>query len=87
MFSAPLSEYKSLTYIWCNNKIFVKNSSNVDSKLNKKHSEIAFNFTRWNVASGVCTVAWIPIGENIADAMTKQLSEIIREFLFGNWTY
>ena len=41
----------------------------------------------WDLASGVCTVAWIPRGENIADAMAKILSEIIRDFLFGIWTY
>ena len=65
----------------------MKNSSNVDYNLNKKHSKIAFNFTQWNVAAGVCTVAWIPKCENIADAMTKQISEMTREYLFGNWAY
>ena len=39
------------------------------------------------MAAGVFTVAWIPTGENIADAMTKRLSVIIRDFLFGNWAY
>jgi hypothetical protein len=87
MFGVPLSEEKPSAYVWCDNESNVKNSSNVDSKLNKKHSAIAFNFTRWNVAAGVCTVAWIPTGENIADAMTKRLSAVIRDFLFGNWTY
>ena len=56
-------------------------------KLNKKHSAIAFNFTQWNVADGLCTVAWIPTGENISDAMTKRLSEMTRDYLLGNWTY
>ena len=65
----------------------MKNSSNVDYNLNKKHSAMTFNFTQWNVAAVVCTVAWIPTGENNADAMTKLLSEIIRKFKSGNWTY
>ena len=39
------------------------------------------------MAAGVCTVTWIPIGENISDAMTKRLSEGTRDYLFGNWTY
>ena len=62
-------------------------SSNVESSLNKKHSAVAYNFTRWNVAAGVCKVAWVPCGENIADAMTKRLPESTRDYLFGNWAY
>ena len=65
----------------------MKNSSNVESTLNKKHSAIAYHFARWNVAAGVIAVAWIATGENLADAMTKRLSEMARDYLFGNWTY
>ena len=87
MFGVPLAKNKQSTYILCDNKSLVKNSSNVDSKLNKKHSAIASNFMWWNMAAGVCTVAWIPTGENILDAMTKRLSEGMRDYLFGNWNY
>ena len=45
MFGVTLSEEKPSTYIWCDNKSILKNSSNVGYKLNKKHSEIAFTFT------------------------------------------
>ena len=87
MFGVPFAGERTSTYVWCDNENVVKNSSYLDSMLNKNHSEIAFNFTRWNMAAAVFTVAWIPTGENIADAMTKQLSEITRDYFFGNWTY
>ena len=87
MFRVPFAEERLSTYVWCDNENVVKNSSYLDSKLNKNHSAIAFNFTRWNMAAAVFTVAWIPTGENIADAMTKRLSEITRDYFFGNWTY
>ena len=53
----------------------MKNASNVGSSLNKNHSAIAYHFSRWNVVDGVCTIALIPTGENIADAMTKRLAK------------
>ena len=65
----------------------VTNTSDVESSLNKKHSSIAYHFARWNVAAGVCKVAWVKTGENIADAMTKRLSVTARDYLFGKWTY
>jgi hypothetical protein len=86
MFGIPI-ENDEPTYILCDNEGVVKNSSNVESTLNKKHSAIAYHFARWNVAAGVISVAWIPTGENLADAMTKRLSETSRDYLFGNWTY
>ena len=75
------------SYILCDNEGVVKNSSNVESTLNKKHSSIAYHFSIWNIAAGVIAVAWVPTGENLADAMTKILSESSRGHLFGNWTY
>ena len=87
MFGIPISEERFGTNIFCDNASVVKNTSNVDSSLNKKHSAVAYNFVRWNVAAGVCRVAWISTHENLADAMTKRLSSTIREYLFGNWTY
>ena len=87
MFGIPLCEDRFLTNILCDNEGVVKNSSRVESTLNKKHSAIAYNFTRWNVAAGVCKVSWISTVENIADALTKRLPANVREYLFGNWTY
>ena len=72
---------------FCDNKSVVTNTSNVEYSLNKKHSSIAYHFSRWNVAAGVCQIAWVPIGDNIADDMTKRLSKDTRDYLFGQWTY
>ena len=59
IFGVLFAEERPSTYVWCDNK---------------KHSAIAFTFKRWNVSAGVCTAAWITTGENIVDAMTKQVS-------------
>ena len=68
MFGIHLSEYQPATVILCDNESVVKNTSNFESSLNKKHSAIAYHFSGWNVAAGVCIIAWIPTGGNIADA-------------------
>ena len=43
--------------------------------------------TRWSVAEGIVTIAWIKKTENLADAFTKMLAKVTRDYLFGNWTY
>ena len=63
MFGIPLPEDQPATLILCDNEAVCKNTSNVESSLNKKHSDIVYHFARWNIASGVCTIAWIPTGE------------------------
>ena len=78
---------KHATNIFCDNETVVKNSTNVDSQLNKKHSSVAYHFTRWCVAAGVAALSWIETAENLADAFTKRLAEAKRNYLFGNWTY
>jgi hypothetical protein len=87
MFGVPLDKDHPSTYILCDNEGVVNNSSFVQSTLNKKHSAIAYHFTRWNVAAGVIKVAWVRTDKNIADAMTKRLPEGQREYLYGEWTY
>ena len=87
MFGIPIAEEHPTTYIYCDNEGVVKNATRVDSTLNKKHSEVAYHFTRWNVTAKVCSLAWIETGMNIADAFAKRLSDAVREFLFGEWTY
>ena len=72
MFGIP-TENDEPTCILCNNEAVVKDSSNVESTLNKKHSAFACHFARWNVAAGVIAVAWVATGENLADAMTRRL--------------
>ena len=87
MFGIPLDPEHPETHIFCDNESLVKNASNVESTLNKKHSEIAYHFTRWNVAAKVIKVAWINTADNLSDALTKRLPAAVREKLFGDWTY
>ena len=59
----------------------------MSSQLNKKHNQLAYNAVRWAVAAEVIRVAWIDGKENLAYVLTKVLSLIVRQYLFGNWTY
>ena len=87
MFGIPLSDDQPATLILCDNEVVFKNTSNVESYLNKNHSIIAYHFARWNVAAGVCTISWIPTVENLADATTKRLSVVVQDHLLRRWTY
>lgn len=58
--------------MFCDNEGLVKNTTRVESSLNKKDSVIAYHFIRWNVAAGVISIAWISGELNIADAMRQQ---------------
>ena len=84
MFGVPVDES---TKVLCDNQSVVKNTSKIDSTLNKKHCSLAFHATRWAVAAGIVSIGWIPTDLNIADAMTKRLTSTKRELLFGSWTY
>ena len=87
MFSIPFDKHKPETRTLCDDEAAAKNSSDVESSLNRKHSAVACHFTRWNVAAKVCSVGWIETEKNIADAMTKMLPEIKRKKLFCDWTH
>ena len=87
MFGIPIHDDGEPTHILCDNNSVVTNTSNVESSLKNNHSSIAYHFSRWNVAAGECQLAWVPIGENIEDAVTKILSKDTRDYLFGQWTY
>jgi hypothetical protein len=86
MFGIPMPEGHA-TNVYCDNESVVKNSSKVESVLNKKHCSIAYHYVRSSVAAGIIILAWIASNENLADAFTKLLAEMIRDYLFGNWTY
>ena len=75
------------TYVLCDNESVVKNTTNVESTLNKKHSSVAYHHCRWSVAAGVISVTHIRTDENIADCFTKRLPVNKRQYLFGEWTY
>ena len=59
------------TYVLCDNESVVKNTTNVDSTLNKKHSSVAYHNCRWSAAAGVISVAHIGTDYNLADCFTK----------------
>ena len=86
MFGMPMVEGHA-TNVYCDTEAVAKNNTNVESVLSKKHSSCAYNFTRWNVAAGVITIAWIKSEENLSDPFTKRLVEMKRDYLFGNWTH
>ena len=86
MFGIPLPKGEP-AQILCDNESVVKNSTKLESVLNKKHNSIAYHYTRWNCAAGIIQVGWISGKENLADPLTKRLSAVVREYLFGNWTY
>ena len=73
MFGVPISEDYPATHIFCDNESMVKNSTKVDSTLNKKHSEVGYHFVRWNVAAGVCSIAWIQTKFNLAVSLTLRM--------------
>ena len=87
MFGISISEDKLSTYILCNNESVVKNSTLVESVLNKRHNSIAYHYARWNVAAGVVQLSWVNGDINLADLFTKRLGENRREFLLDEFTY
>ena len=86
MFGIPMPDGHA-TNIFCDNESVVKNASQVESTLNKKHNSLAYHYCRWATAAGIITTSWIDGEENLSDAMTKRLTQFRREYLFGNWTY
>lgn len=92
MFGIPLGgdDTKGTTdaaHVFCDNETVVKNSSLIESTLNKKHSSIAYHYVRWNVAAMVASMAWVMSEENLSDPFTKGLNEYKRDHLFSQWTY
>ena len=85
-FGVPLPQGEP-TYVFCDNESVVRNTTNVESTLNKKHSSVAYHHCRWSVAAGVITLAHISTHENIADCFTKRLTLATRTYLFGQWTF
>lgn len=84
MFGVPVTESAK---VLCDNESVVRNSSKLESILNKKHCALAYHSVRWAVAAGIISIGWVPTDYNIADAMTKRLTANKRESLFSTWTY
>ena len=73
--------------ILCDKQSVVNNTTNVDSKLNKKHNSLAFHAVRWAVAANILRLGKFHTSENITDPYTKLLSAYKRDHHFGNWIY
>ena len=86
-FGVPLLQGEPPTYVFCDNESAVRNTTKVESTLNKKHSSVAYHHCRWSVAAGVITFANISSHENIADCFTKQVTLATRTYLFGQWIF
>ena len=84
MFGVPV---ETAARVLSDNQGVVNNTTKLESVLSKKHSSIAYHAVRWAVAAGIVQVGKINMKENLADAMTKRLPEVTRNYLFGNWTY
>ena len=84
MFGVPVTESGK---VLCDNESVVRNSSKLESNLNKKHCALAYHSVRWAVAAGIISIGWVPTDYNIADAMPKRLTANKRESLFSTWTY
>lgn len=84
MFGIPVN---SPTDVLCDNQACVNNSSKVESVLNKKHCSLAYHATRWAVAAEIIRVGKVNTKDNLADPLTKMLTALQRDHLFGEWTY
>ena len=61
----------------------VNNTTLVNSKLYNKHDSLAYHAVRWVVAAQILRIGKIHAQENISDALTKLLTETVRDYLFG----
>ena len=69
------------------NESAVKNSSKIESILNKKHSSITYHIVCQNVEPRLAKIGCILKANNIADALTKIFKNEKRKTLFSDWTY
>ena len=84
MFGVPID---GPTSILGDNEAVVKNVRDFESTLNKKHNQIAYHRCREAVAAGIIRMGKVHTDCNIADALTKPLTQTKREHLFWQWTY
>ena len=84
MFGIPVTR---AACVFVDNESVVKNTTRIESVLNRKHNSLAYHYVRWCVTASVLTIAWIASGENLADAFTKRLTSALRDYLFGSFTY
>ena len=62
----------------------VRNGSKIKSSLDKKHNSLAYHSCRWAVAAIKMRFGWVNTQHNVADALTKRLTVVKRNQLFGD---
>jgi len=73
MFGIPIDGPSN---VFCDNKSMVTNSTVPTSTLKKKHNAIAYHRVREAVAAGILRIAKVHTSENLADLLTKPLSNV-----------
>lgn len=73
--------------VFCDNEAVTKNCSIPESTLKKKHHSIAYHRNRQAVADGTIRIAKEDSETNLADAFTKLLTSIRRNFLYNKFMY
>jgi hypothetical protein len=84
LFGVPL---KGPANVLCDNLGVVKNTSIPESTLTKKHNSINYHIVRESAAMGMLRVGKEDTETNLADVLTKILSQPRREKLLGAFVY
>jgi hypothetical protein len=84
MFGIPLD---GPTNVFCGNEVVTKNTTIPDSILKKKHNSIAYHRAREAVAAGSIQVTKEDGVTNLADVLTKLLSQATKDFLCDRFMY
>ena len=84
MFEISISQENGATYIYCDNESMVKNSNFIESALNKKQTEVVYNFSRWNIAAQEYIVAY-DARYNFLNSFTKRTRVAVQDFFFGEF--
>jgi monomeric isocitrate dehydrogenase len=69
--------------VLCDNMSVVKNSSLPESVLSKNHTSICYHRVREAVAAGILWIAKVDSKDNLADLLTKQLSNEARGYIIA----
>ena len=80
MFGVPLD---GPAQVFSDSESVVKNSSNPESRINKKHLSCAYHKVRENIAAGTIIVFFESGATNIADILTKSLPPEKRKLLMN----
>ena len=76
MFGVPID---GPAQVFCDNEAVVKNTSNPESSLNKKHLACAYHKVRESVAAKIMIIFFERGETNLADLLTKALPPVKRK--------